>query len=258
MSFTIVKNLIPGLPTEAYDGGVGKYRGVVGHATANNGDTAVGERNYAAKNWKSAFTHFFVDDVRILQAADYNYVCYGAGHTANHSGYVQIELCQSTDAAKFSSAYAKYVWLLAYLLFQRKLGVTDGVTIMSHAQVSAKWHESDHTDPIAYLASHGKTWANLVADVTANYKELEGGNDVLKVAVLLFTKDDYWAGADVAAKNGNCAMFVRAADHSVPAEAMSAKLLIVIGGATTKHPNEVLLTGNDKYQTAAAVAKYLG
>lgn len=80
---------------------------------------------------------------------------------------------------------------------------------------------------------------------------------MLNVAVLLFTKDDFWAGADVAVKNGNCAIFMRSAD-SVPTEAMSAKQLIVVGGPTTKHQNEVLLSGNNKYQTAAAVAKYLG
>jgi len=90
------------------------------------------------------------------------------------------------------------------------------------------------------------------------FQDLQGGNDVLKVAVLLYTKDDYWAGTDVAVKNGNCAMFVRPADHSVPADAMSALKLIVVGGPTTKHPNEVLLSGNNKYDTAAAVAKYLG
>jgi len=129
---------------------------------------------------------------------------------------------------------------------------------MSHAQVSAKWKESTHTDPIDYLASQGKTWANLVADVTTNYNKMEEENNVLKVAVLLFTKDDFWAGVDVSVKNGNCAMFVRAADLSVPAEAMSALKIIVVGGATTKHPNEVLLSGKDKFQTAAAVAKYLG
>jgi N-acetylmuramoyl-L-alanine amidase len=86
----------------------------------------------------------------------------------------------------------------------------------------------------------------------------EGGNDVLEVAVLLYTKEDYWAGADVATKNGNCAIFVRPDDHTVPKDAMSAKKLIVIGGPTTKHANEVLLSGKDKYATAAAVAKYLG
>ncbi|WP_243450316.1 N-acetylmuramoyl-L-alanine amidase [Desulfosporosinus sp. Sb-LF] len=84
-----------------------------------------------------------------------------------------------------------------------------------------------------------------------------GGNDVLEVAVLLFSKEDYWCGADVAAKNGNCAIFVRPLDQSVPKEAMTAKMLIVIGGPTTKHPSEILLSGTNKYDTAAAVAKYL-
>jgi len=81
---------------------------------------------------------------------------------------------------------------------------------------------------------------------------------VLGVAVLLLTKEDFWAGADVAAKNGNCATFVRPADRSVPVEAMSAKKLIVIGGATTGHSNEVLLSGKTKFNTADAVGKYLG
>jgi len=82
--------------------------------------------------------------------------------------------------------------------------------------------------------------------------------DVLDVAVLLFTKDDYWSGSDVAVKNGNCALFIRPADRSVPKDAMSVKHLIVVGGATTNHPNETLLSGNNKYDTAQAVAKYLG
>jgi N-acetylmuramoyl-L-alanine amidase CwlA len=174
MSFDIVKNFIPGLPQEAYDGGIGNYVGVVAHATANNGDSADSERNYESTTWQSAFVHFFVDDTKIEQVADTNYLCYGAGHTANHSGYAQVELCQSTDATKFNSAYAQYVWLLAYLLYERKLGVTDNVTLMSHAEVSAKWKETDHTDPLDYLASHGKTWSNVVTDVTAAYKLMEG------------------------------------------------------------------------------------
>lgn len=80
----------------------------------------------------------------------------------------------------------------------------------------------------------------------------------LDIAVLLYTKEDFWAGNDVAVKNGNCALFVRPDDHSVPKTAMSAATLIVVGGPTTGHPNEVLLSGNDKYDTAAAVKKYLG
>ena len=75
--------------------------------------------------------------------------------------------------------------------------------------------------------------------------------DMLDVAVLLNTKDDFWAGADVAAANGNCAILVR------PSKVEAAKM-IVIGGASTGHTNEILLSGNDKYDTAAAVKKYLG
>ncbi|MBC2722046.1 N-acetylmuramoyl-L-alanine amidase [Desulfosporosinus sp.] len=90
------------------------------------------------------------------------------------------------------------------------------------------------------------------------FMDLQGGSDALKVAVLLYTKEDFWAGYDVAVKNGNCAIFVRPADLSVPAEAKGAQKLIVVGGPTTHHPNEVLLSGNDKYETAAEVAKYLG
>jgi len=127
---------------------------------------------------------------------------------------------------------------------------------MSHAQVSAKWEESDHTDPIEYLASHGKTWANVIADVTVQYNGMEVF--ILDVAVILFSKEDYWACTDVAAKNGNCAMFVRTVDRLVPKDAMNPKKLIVIGGSTTGHPNEVLLSGKTKYDTAVAVAKYLG
>ncbi|KLU64001.1 hypothetical protein DEAC_c39950 [Desulfosporosinus acididurans] len=81
----------------------------------------------------------------------------------------------------------------------------------------------------------------------------------LDVAVLLNTKDDEWAGTDVAVKNGNCAMFVRPYSNGpAPANAMKAEHLIVVGGATTGHPNETLLSGDDKFGTAAAVKKYLG
>ena len=84
------------------------------------------------------------------------------------------------------------------------------------------------------------------------FKDLKGGNDMLDVAVLLNTTDDFWSGVDVAAKHGNCAMFVR------PCTNANTRKLIVVGGSTTGHPNEVLLSGKTKYDTAAAVKKYLG
>jgi len=85
----------------------------------------------------------------------------------------------------------------------------------------------------------------------------QGGEDMLDVAILLYSKEDYWAGTDVSDKNGNCAIFIRPADKSVPKDAMNSKKLFVIGGETVKHPNEILLSGSNKYGTAQAVYSYL-
>lgn len=181
MAYEIKVDLIPGLPKIPYDGGVNAYVGVIGHSTANYGDSDVMERNFEAGNFKDSFVHFFVDDTGIMQVADTNYLAYGACHTGNHKGYVQVELCQSHDHAKFLKAYDAYCYILALNLYKKKLGVVDNVTLRSHKQISDAYNESDHQDPVAYLAEHGKTWANVVADVKAKYAEMEAA-DKPKVA----------------------------------------------------------------------------
>lgn len=123
----------------------------------------------------------------------------------------------------------------------------------------AKWMHNNHQQIAEALYKgvcdfYKYDYRSLVVVATV---KVEGDDSVLEVAVLLFTKEDYWAGTDVSAKNGNCALFIRPENRSVHKEAMSAKHLIVVGGATTNHPNETLLSGNNKYDTAQAVAKYL-
>ena len=252
MSYTIEQNFIPGLPKEAYD--ADNYVGVVAHSTANNGDSADGERNYETTTWQNAFVHFFVDDLKILQVADTNYLCYGAGHTANHMGYAQVELCQSTDATKFAAAYAQYAWLLAKLLYNRNLSVVDGVTLMSHAQVSAKWKETDHQDPIDYLASHGKTWANLVADVTEQYNEMEVNDMKLQTLILYSGDADLQIAADLA-QHFSCPIVQ--AVYATADLLSSATTKYQVGGASA--PTGVtLLAGADRFGTMKAVLKSLG
>jgi hypothetical protein len=95
--------------------------------------------------------------------------------------------------------------------------------------------------------------------VLGNVQQKEEVGNVLSVAVLIYSRDDYIrAGADIAAKYGNCGVFVRSADLTAPADAWNAKQLIVVGGKTTGHQNELLLSGNGWYETVAAVGKYLG
>jgi len=252
LSYPITINFIPGLPKIAYD--AGNYVGVVAHATANNGDSADGERNYESSTWQNAFVHFFIDDQKIEQIANTDYICYGAGHTANHMGYAQVELCQTTDATKFAAAYAMYTWLLAKLLYNRKLFVVDGVTLMSHAQVSAKWHESDHTDPVEYLANHGKTWANLLADVTEQYKQMEVDDMKLQTLVLYNGDADLPIAADLALHFG-CPIIQAA---FVTADLLlSATTKYQVGGASAP-AGVTLLSGADRYATMKAVLTLLG
>lgn len=168
MSYTIKEELIPGLPQNPYRNGVGAYEGVVAHSTATPNATAENERTYEVNNWQNAFVHFFVDWTSIIQVADTKYICWGAGSIANQR-YVQIELCETSDPALFQQSYDRYVWLLAYILKQRNLGVIDGNTLVSHDWVSKNLGGTDHSDPIAYLASHNITWSKLVDDVISQY-----------------------------------------------------------------------------------------
>ena len=163
MSYEIIQNFIPNLPHDTYDSG--HYVGVVGHSTAVYGDTPLGERNYELTHWRDAFVHFFVDHEQIVQVADTNYVSWGAGRTANHQGFVQIELCQTYDENEFQESYKRYTWLMAKILKDANIQVIDGVTLMSHAQVSSKWGQTNHEDPLDYLKSHNVSWSQLVQDV---------------------------------------------------------------------------------------------
>lgn len=168
MSYPITVSLIPGLPTKAYRHGVGAYEGVVAHATANYGDSDEGERNYEAAHWNDAFVHFFVDHDSITQVANTDYLAWGAGPNANPR-FVHVELCQSHDHGQFQEAYKRYVWLLAKILKDKNLGVTRKGTLWTHSDVTKELGGTTHQDPDAYLAEHGVSIDQLVADVTAEY-----------------------------------------------------------------------------------------
>lgn len=175
MTYEIRLQIITGLPQKEYRKGVGNYEGVVAHATAVWGDSDENQLKYFIKNWKarSAFAHFFVDHDSITQMSDVRYIAWAAGYTANQR-YVHMELCQSTDKKKFEEAYKKWTWLMAKTLYDRRLGVIDGVTLVSHQFCSSKWKDTTHQDPIEYLKFHGKKWDDVVYDVTLWYQKMEG------------------------------------------------------------------------------------
>lgn len=180
MKYEIRQELIPDLPQAPYRNGVGCYEGIVAHSTGNTNDTDEANLSYFRREWRNrqAFPHFFVDHDSITQIASVNYRAWAAGKKANDR-YIHVELCQTTDKDKFWSSYRRYVWLIAYLLKQRNLGVVPASpngngTLWSHKQVSQWLGGTDHVDPVGYLEGWGITWGRFVADVQIEYDRLEG------------------------------------------------------------------------------------
>lgn len=112
-------------------------------------------------------------------------------------------------------------------------------------------------------------WDELVASAICRgfsravgmpYVEREEEDGVLDVAILKYSTEDDWSAKDVDTKLRGVANFTRQGENKViPKDAMSAKKLIIIGGPDVpEHPNRIYLSGQTKYDTAAAVGKYLG
>lgn len=174
MKFPIITDLIAGLPKVNWAKGLGAYEGIIAHSTDTPEATAANEVAFEKRDEPTSgiFVHFFVDWNEIKQTASLAFRGQGAGRFANPH-YVHAELCETKDKAKFEASYAKWTWLLAWVLFQRKLGVVPKQTFWTHDMITSVLGGTTHHDPVAYLASHGVSIDKLIADVQAEYHELE-------------------------------------------------------------------------------------
>lgn len=141
----------------------GEHLGPIGyviHSTDNTKDTEQGERNYFNDNNLSASVHYFVGD-QIIRCIPENEVAWGCGPTGNHR-YLQVEMC---EGEVFAEVWARTVWLVADACI--RYGWATGPDVWSHRGISAKYHETTHTDPIEYLQRNGKTWEQLLSAIDA-------------------------------------------------------------------------------------------
>ena len=154
-------------------------KGVVVHETATPGATAEREYQYFNGGDRGASAHAFVDWEDVVQTIPYDEVAWHAGPTAN-SRYIGIELCRpsSHEPDKFERVWNNAVSLFADLFREHGFGEVTVDNLLSHAEVSSRWRESDHTDPVGYFAEYGKT-VNEFRD--AVQKELNGGAEVAAI-----------------------------------------------------------------------------
>lgn len=144
--------------------------GVVVHETATPGATARDEFNFFNTGNRDASAHGFVDWNEYIQTVPYTEIAWHAGPTANRR-YIGIELCHAESAEEFIKVWDNAVMVIASIFSYFGWEVTKD-TLLSHSDVSLRWGETDHTDPIGYFKKFGKTMEDFRAAVK---NEIIGG-----------------------------------------------------------------------------------
>ncbi|MCK8607741.1 peptidoglycan recognition protein family protein [Apilactobacillus ozensis] len=154
----ITEDIWSKFPKYKYSGG--KPKGVVIHETANPHSSIYSEIAYMKKYWRNAFVHSFVDDNRIINIANTNYLSWGVGYPGN-ARFIQFEQIEVHSKKAFAKEVNNSAYYTAYLLHKYNLPAvsaenTGKGTVWSHKSVAKHLGGSNHTDPIGYYKSNGK------------------------------------------------------------------------------------------------------
>lgn len=190
----------PGTPMESIVGGVA-------HDTECPGDTDTSEYNYFNETKRGASAHAFVDWDSITQCIPWTNVAWHAGPSANKNR-IGVEMCYTNDLGKFAEIWKRTTWLWAYLFVNVIKKPLNSETLMSHAEVSERWKETDHTDPIAYFAKFGKTMGDFRHDIQVQIDLMKEASKVdINEAVKILQENkiintpEYWLSATNIVKN---------------------------------------------------------
>ena len=163
-----------------YRKGYKRPEGVVIHASANPNASIDSEISYMAKNYKNAFTHAWAGHNKIVEIANTNYACWGAGGVANKR-FVQIEMTEDKRLTKKQklqvvdrAAYWAAVQLVYYKLPCKDASKGSG-TVWGHTHVTKYLGGTTHTDPIAFLRSLGLTWDDVYKQTKRYYDAYKKG-----------------------------------------------------------------------------------
>jgi N-acetylmuramoyl-L-alanine amidase len=158
--------------------------GIVLHETDNPNDSVEIEYNYFNNNSVNASAHLFVDTESVMQMIPFDEVGWHCGRTGN-SKYLGCELCHATTAEKFKKIWDNGIKVIAEI-FIDVLNITTVTpdNLPSHAEISLRYRETDHMDPINYFAKYGKSVDMFRADVQ---KQI---NKLVEVKQNMFQDDD--------------------------------------------------------------------
>jgi N-acetylmuramoyl-L-alanine amidase len=202
-------------------------QGMVVHSTADPGATDENEQQYYNGGNRQASAHAFIDWDSITETVPDNEVAWGSGYTSNHK-FLQVELCEpkTYNLAQFQEVWNRAVWYFAYKFVNKlKNNTATKDNLLSHGEVSAKWHETNHTDPVGYFAQYGKTVDQFRSEVQQEINKQIGGSDMRKI-VIYYGDADVFAALIVSQKN-QCPLMSKA-DYI--ASGLKSDQVIEIGG----------------------------
>lgn len=226
------------------------------HATDTLGATAQNEYNYFNTAYRGASAHYFVDWTEIIRTIPENEVAFHAGYTANHK-FLSVEICEpyAVNQTLFEEAWKRAIWLVADACLRYGWIVRE--RIFSHQDISNRYQETDHTDPVGYFARYGRTWADFLTDIEQKIQELkqeQGGNISVKNFILVGHGPDERAA-------GYLADYLRAPiaylDGVQEEDLNSAQNIYVVGGNFKPIERAQLISGADRYKTCQKVLDFI-
>ncbi|WP_317618545.1 LysM peptidoglycan-binding domain-containing protein [Macrococcus capreoli] len=171
MKYEIITQHVKGLPQYTYATSNGLADCIVMHDTGNDNSTIDGEINYMSRNFNNAFVHGWANADKIVETANTDYLCWGAGPGIN-SYAIQAELVHEHTKDRFLKSIDRWIFYFAYQMYWYDIEVYDGTddgdgTVFTHEAVSKFRGYTDHVDPMPYIRSRGKelgvtvTWNDI-------------------------------------------------------------------------------------------------
>lgn len=131
------------------------------HETANPGATAWNHVSYWSRNPMYAVHYVMdLDGSTVYHTMADSRLAYHVGNGNYRS--VGIELCHATNWEDFASQWEEAIAWAGDYLNSRGWGID---RLISHNDARLMWGGTDHTDPVGYFNSFGKSWADFKAGV---------------------------------------------------------------------------------------------
>ena len=161
----------------------GKPTWVVVHSSGNPNAGIDSEIAYMTRNQDNAFTNAWAGHNKIIEIANTDYRCWGAGRTANKYA-VQIEVTEDkrlSKAQKLQAIDREAFWVAVQCAYYN----IPLNKVYSHNDISRMYpQDTDHTDPIAFFKSVGVSWSQFKAQVKKYHDVLVAGGDTTKITSL--------------------------------------------------------------------------